>query len=173
MLETTSAWYNSDASSYCYGIYEIASSLIFFPEPILKYVEDGESKSLSLNDRSRVHQIYFGRRLYRPHKTDLRISSIVFFLKWLTRNDISWKFEDYCDLTILTLKDRYRVKMLYSYCVSISDLYNTSLSSVDCVVNLHNWNNGPSSRDARRYARSLGIKIYNQNQFFAFCHKKL
>ena len=26
MLETTSAWYNSDASSYCYGIYEIASS---------------------------------------------------------------------------------------------------------------------------------------------------
>ena len=26
MLKTTSALYNSDASSYCYGIYEIASS---------------------------------------------------------------------------------------------------------------------------------------------------
>ena len=149
------------------------TSLIFFPKPMLKYVENGELKSLSLNDRSRVQQIYFGRRLYRPHKTDLRIDNMVFFLEWLTRNDISWKFEDYCDLTILTLKNRYRIKMFYSYCLSTNDLHNTSLSSVDCVVNLHNWNNGPSSRDARRYARSLGIKIYNQNQFFAFCHKKL
>ena len=149
------------------------ASLSFFPEPMLKYVENGESKSLSLNDRSRVQQIYFGRRLYQPHKTDLRIDKMVFLLHWLTRNDISWKFEDYCDLTILTLKDRYRVKMLYSYCVSISDLYNTSLGSVDCVVNFHNWNNGPSSRDAIEYARSFGIKIFNQNQFFVFCHKKV
>ena len=149
------------------------TSLRFFPKPMLKYVENGESKSLSLNDRSRVQQIYFGRRLYHPHKTDLRIDKMVFLLEWLTRNDISWKFEDYCDLTILTLKNRYRIKMFYSYCLSTNDLHNTSLSSVDCVVNLHNWNNGPSSTEAIEYARSLGIKIYNQNQFFVFCHKKV
>ena len=147
--------------------------LNFFPEPALEYIENGEPKYLSLNDRSRVQQIYFGRKLYRPHKTDLRLGSIVFVLEWLTRNEIDWEFEDYCDLTTLTLNGKYKVKMFYSYCLSLSDLLNTSLNLVSCVVNLHNWNGGPSSDKAIEHVESLGIKIYNQNRFFVFCHNKV
>ena len=149
------------------------TDLNFFPEPTLKYIEDGEPKCLSLNDTSRVQQIFFSRRLYYPRKTELRLGSMMFFLDWFTKNGIEWKFEDYCDLTTLTLKDTYRVKMFYSYCLSISDLHNTALNSVGHVVNLHSWNNGPSSNKAMEYACSLGIKIYNQNQFFTFCHNNV
>ena len=59
--------------------------LNFSPEPTLKYIENGEPKCLSLNDRSRVHQIFFSRNLYRPRTTELRLESIMFFLRWLTK----------------------------------------------------------------------------------------
>ena len=91
----------------------------------------------------------------------------------MTNNDIEWHFENYQDLTTVTLKERYRVKMFYSYCLSVSDLQGTTLRSVDSVVNLHMWNDGPVSESAKTYARALGIETYNQNQFFAYCHRKL
>ena len=40
MLKTTSAWYNSDASSYCYGIYEIASSSVLSPTELANLMRD-------------------------------------------------------------------------------------------------------------------------------------
>ena len=147
--------------------------LEFFPDPTLVYRESGELQKLHLNDRGRVQQIFFSRRLYMPHKTELRLESLVFFLDWLTRNKIKWEFEDYCDLTTLILQVKYRVKMFYSYCLSVSDLQKTTLSPGDYVVNLHMWNEGPSSSPAIKYAKSIGSVIYNQNQFFAFCHRKI
>ena len=173
------------------------TSLSFFPKPMLKYVENGKSKSLSLNDRSRVLQITADRKLYWPHKTDLSIDSMVCFLLWLQKNNISWTFEDYCDLTILTLKGRYRVKMFYSYCLSKHEVNNTlldtakialekqsyclskhkenntPLTSVDYLVNLFDWPNGPVSDAAKEHARFFGVEIYNQKQFFEFWQEKM
>lgn len=148
-------------------------ALEFFPAPTLIYRENGKLQKLHLNDRSRVQQIFFSRHLYRPHKTELRLEPLVFFLDWLTRNKIEWEFEDYCDLTTLILKAKYRVKMFYSYCLSVSDLQKATLSPGDYVVNLHMWNDGPSSSAAIEYAKGIGGVIYNQNQFFAFCHRKI
>ena len=147
--------------------------LDLLPEPTLKYLADGETKCLSLKDRSNVQQIYFNRQLYVPKKTALRLESMLFFLGWLTNNGIEWTFNDYSDLTTLTLKGKYRVKLFYSYCLSISDLQNKSLNPGDHIVNLHNWNDGPTSDDAMEFAHTLDIKIYNQNEFFAFCHREI
>ena len=90
----------------------------------------------------------------------------MFFLGWLTRNRIEWEFEDYCDLTTLILKDEYRVKMFYSYCLSINDLQNTTLIPGDHVVNLHNWNNGPSSNEADRICAFFRYKKYTTKTNF-------
>ena len=144
-----------------------------FPEPTLKYFEDGERRCLSLYDGSRVRQIYFNRRLYHPHKTDLRLTSMIFFLNWFTKNGIEWKFEDDCDLTTVILLGKHRVKMFYSYFLSADDVLNTDLSPGDHVVNLHIWNKAHSSNDAIEYVDSLDIKIFHQNQFFVYCLKNI
>lgn len=144
--------------------------LKFFPEPGITYAEDTKLIYLSLNDVSRVRQIYFNRYLYHPRKTELTLKSLMFFLEWLIENGIEWEFENYSDLTTLILNNKHRVKIFYIYCLSLNDLQKTSLRSGDHVVNLHMWNGGPLSTEAMKYASSLGVKIYNQNEFFVFCH---
>ena len=158
---------------FYYLLYKRFIDLEFFPEPVLTYRGDGKHRKLYLNDRSRAQQIFFSHRLYRPHKTNLRLESLVFFLDWLTRNEVGWKFEDYCNLTMLVLKARHRINLFYSYCLSVSDLQNTALSPGDYAINLHMWNDGPSSPEATKYAKSMDVTIYNQNQFFAFCHRNI
>ena len=97
-------------------------ALDFFPEPTLTIKENGENKTLSLNDRSRMNQIYFSRKLYQPRKTDVPFNTLMFYLSWFSRNKIDCVIEDIHDLTTLTINGTHRVKLLYSYMVSINDV---------------------------------------------------
>ena len=149
-------------------------SLQLEPEQLLKYEEEGITCTLDLRDLPRVEQIFWTGQFYRPRTTALRLESLVFLLEWLQRNGIGYQFQDYAKLTEIILNNRYRVKLFYIYCLSVSDLHEISFDPGSILINLHNWNGmNCISGEARGYAGEIGVKLFSQNDFFVFAHKEI
>ena len=144
------------------------------PNQVVRYKDGkGKQQEIDLSDRPRVQQIYWTRRYYRSQTTNLRLDGLVFTLKWLADRDIHYDFKSPSDLTEITLNGNYKVFLCYEYCVSRAVLYKAPVSKDSLVVNLHNWNGGPFSKEAEEYATDIGATIMNQKEFFVFCHKNL
>lgn len=148
-------------------------SLILDSDPRLVYLDNGNEKTVRLDDRYRLQQIFWTGKFYRPNKTDLRTESLVFLISWLNANGIKYNFEDISDLTTLIVNDTQRVKLCYPYMLSLADVSGMTLHQGDIVVNLYNWNGGRISRDALAYASEIGVQLFTQNEFFIFAHKNL
>ena len=133
----------------------------------------GTTMVLNLNDRPRMQQVFWNGRFYQPKSTNLRLESLVFFTQWLRRNRIIYAIPDYNQITELLLNKKYRVKLCYEYCLSRSDLDDIALARGLIVVNLHNWNDGPVSSEASAFADKLGVRLFNQNEFFVFAHRRI
>ena len=139
------------------------------PRQVVRYIdENGGRKEIDLGDRPRVQQIYWTGRYYRPSTTNLRLDSLVFTLKWLADRNIDYEFRTPGDLTVVTLNDVFSVFLCYEYCVSRAVLHRAPISEGWLVVNLHNWNDGPFSKDAASYGANIGATIMNQNELFVF-----
>ena len=144
------------------------------PDQILTYRENGKVTDLNLKDRPKVQQIFWSGNFYHPATTDLRLGNLVFFLNWLYCQNVSYEFKDPRALTELIINGKYKVKLYYKYCLSISDLYEINVESELIVVNLHNWNDESCiSQDAHEHARQVGFKLFSQNKFFQFVHRKI
>ena len=144
------------------------------PNQSLRYIdEQGKRRKVDLNDRPRVQQIYWTGRYYRPQTTNLRLDDLVFTLEWLANRGIRYRWRSPGNLAEVTLNETHKVFFCYEYCVSRAVLFKASISSDWVVVNLHNWNGGPFSEEAAKYASDIGATIMSQNEFFVFCHKAL
>ena len=139
---------------------------------VLSYLGKNGVAELNLNNRPRVQQIYWTKRLYRPHTTDVRLDGLVFFLRWLRDRGIDYSFPNESRIVDLTI-GKYRVLLCYTYCLSVADLMDILENETDIVVNLHNWNDGPVSADAVRYAAEMKVELFSQREFFVFAHRKL
>ena len=148
-------------------------SLDLINEPHITYLDGGERVTLMIEDRPRVQQVFWNGRFFRPKTTDVRIKSLVFFMQWLSRTNIKYKFADMRKLTELTINDVYEIRLCYKYVLSRADLYTMQLEHCDIVVNLHQWNNAPISEDAQDYASQIGVRLFSQREFFVFAHKEL
>ena len=148
-------------------------SLMLVGEPRLIYLDNGQQQTLQLKDRYRLQQVFWTGGFYKPNTTELRTDTLIFFLKWLNRNNIRHRFEDISDLTVLMLNDTQRVKLCYPYVLSLSDLHLMTLSEGNIVVNLYNWNGGKISHDAETYASEIGVQLFTQDEFFKFARRKL
>ena len=142
-------------------------------EQTLVYIEDGKQIRLDLLDSPNMRQIYFSNRFYHPNNTEVRLQNVVFMLERLHRNGILCEFEDVRDLTELTLNGKHKVRLLYKYCLSISDLYELTIDDGLIVVNVHHWNGAPISQDAYDYGSQVGIQLFSQRDFFAFAQMNL
>ena len=120
-----------------------------------------------------MQQVFWNGRFYTPKSTNLRLESLVFFAQWLHRNHIDCEIKDYNEITRLRLNKNHTVKLCYEYCLSRSDLDEIELVEGLIVVNLHNWNDGPVSSEATAFADEVGVRLYNQNQFFIFAHRQI
>ena len=98
---------------------------------------------------------------------------MIFFLNWLDNNRITYKFDRTGELTELTIKGKYSIKLLYKYCVSIYDLQSIQMKKGLILVNLHGWNGGPYTSEAEKYATLVGARAFNQNKFFVFAHRNI
>ena len=143
------------------------------PDPVLFYV-DGEDNIfyLFLDDESRVRQIYWNCWSYRPKTTEVRLEDLTFFLQWMRKNSIHYEFPDPRYLTELTLNKETPLVVFYEYCLSVSKLQSLKVCDGLIVVNLHHWNGAPVSPEAKRYAESVGIKAFTQNEFFCVCSQE-
>ena len=139
----------------------------------LVFQENNKEAVLNLLDWPYVNQVYYKGRYYQPETTEVRLESLIFFLEWLSNNNINYVFDDVRNLTELTLNRRHRVKLCYAYCLSLSDLHEIQLEDGLIVVNLHNWNGAPVSSDAHKYASHVGVRLFSQNDFFIFAHKNI
>lgn len=142
-------------------------------DQVLTYWDGSEQVKLHLDDRPRVLQTYWNGRFYRPQTTNLRLDGLVFVLKWLHDRNIQLQFVSSGNLTEAILNKKYHVFFCYEYCVSRVNLYNAPTCRGLIVVNLHNWNDGPFSEDALRYASRLGIATMSQKEFFVFANRNL
>ena len=142
-------------------------------EKTLRYRENNEVVTLDLLDTPHINQVYYSGRYYRPNTTKVRLEGLIFFLNWLSNNNIGYVFDDVSNLTELTLNGIQRVKLCYAYCLSLSDLHQIGIEDGLIVVNLHNWNGAPISADAHKYASQMGARLFSQNNFFIFAHRNL
>ena len=148
-------------------------SLELDQEPCLTYLDNGEVVMLMLEDRPRVQQIFWNGHFFQPHSTDVRIGSLIFFARWLGKNNIRYEFTDMTNLTELILNGKHKIKLCYQYVLSISDVHMMTLKEGDIVVNLHNWNGAPTSKDAHEYASAVRARLFSQNDFFKFAHRDI
>ena len=147
--------------------------LQLIPEQILFYRENDNEIALDLTDLPRVRQILWTEKVYQPKRTELRFEDLIFFLNWLRTNDIPYKFGNITDLTCITLNNRFQVMLFYEYCLSVESLYGIEPADSLLAVNLHGWNGGPYSDQAFEYAKTLNMKLFNQNGFFAYAHRNI
>ena len=141
--------------------------------PVLVYRDRSTLAELRLTDRPRMHQIYFTRRLYTPQTTSLRLDGLIFVLRWLHERGVPFEFPDMRKLWRIRLADRYDVGLCYEYCLSVASLNGMLQEDLDIVVNLHNWNGGPVSKEASEQADACDVTLYNQQSFFAFVYREL
>ena len=142
-------------------------------EKTLRYRENNVVKTLDLLDRPRIYQVYYSGKYYRPETTKVRLEGLVFYLEWLSKNNIDYTFDDFRNLTEPTLNGKYKVKLCYAYCLSLSDLHQMKIEEGLLVVNLHTWNGAPITTEAHEYASQVGAKLFSQNDFFIFAHKNI
>lgn len=143
------------------------------PEQMLAYRNGDRTLILDLKDTPNVKQIYWTGRYYRPKSTELELGNLVFFLQWLSKNEIEYSFGDFSDLTRLTLQGKHVVKLCYKYCLSLSDVYEIEMEDDLMVINLYTWNGGCVTDDAREYGSTVGISLFTQKEFFAFAHRNI
>lgn len=146
------------------------------PTALIRYRDDtGSEAYLYLDDLPNVDQTYFTGRCYRhqTQTTNVRLDSLIFVAGWLHRQRAPWNIPDYQDLTTFVVNNTYRVKFLHEYTVSVEALSEIEITDNLIVVNLHNWNDGPYSEKAKRYATTYGFKAFNINGFFSFVHRLL
>ena len=141
-------------------------------DQVLTFLGKKGKVELSLTNRPRIQQIYWTRKLYRPHTTDVRLDGLVFFLRWLHGRGIEYSFPREDRLVELVIGN-HNVLLCYKYCLSVADLLDIVRTDTEIVVNLHNWNDGPVSAGAGHRASEMNIRLFNQNDFFVFAHRNL
>ncbi len=148
-------------------------SLELNDNPFLSYLDEGEKVTLMLEDYPRIQQIFWNGHFFKPRLTDVRLNNLIFFVQWLRTNNISYDFADMRDLTMLTLNSKHKIRLCYKYLLSVSDIQMMTLAQGDIVVNLHIWNGGPTTGEACEHANQIGVRLFNQNEFFTFAHRNI
>ena len=146
--------------------------LELIPEPILTYLEGGETVHLYLADRPRVQQMYWDWKCYQPQTTGVRLRSLIYVRDWLSKRRCTVQLRSNANLVDVVVSSplygRAHVFFCEKYCVSLEDIYQVPDHDGLIMVNLHGWNNGPFSPEAVQHAIDIGVRTMNQTQFFAF-----
>ena len=148
-------------------------SLELEPRQIVSYWERDRPVRLDLCNRPWVQQMYWTNGLYPRSGTEMRVRTVVFLLEWLTRNGIMYEFPEESVLTRIVVGGRQSVHLAYEYLFSVADLHRIKSEDGLVVVNMHHWNSGPFTDDAKTQARRIGLRLFNQEAFFSFALREL
>ena len=142
--------------------------LNLYKEPHLRIEKNNQIETIYLDDNPRVSQLIFSLGSESPSSTEMRLDNLKFFLNIFEKRRIHWSFDDISNLTIVTINGSIKVKLFYSYNLSLADLQSTDFSKIDYIANLHNWNDGPITSDAIEFAKSMSVKAMTSKEFQSF-----
>ncbi len=145
-------------------------SLSFFPDAILTYQVNKEIKKLNLKNYAKVQQLFFSQGCYFSKKTDLRLDGFCWILERISEAGKEWSFDDYSDLSLVTINDRIKIKFFYSYILSVEELTQGNIDA-DYITNLHTWNNAPIASDALELAESMNLEFIPNKVLVRFFYK--
>lgn len=139
--------------------------------PYLSLNKDNKSEKLYLKNTYRLRQLYSIHKCFR--KTEIRLESLCFILKWLKNNNIVYKFHDFPSLNTITIKSKTFL-FVYEYCLSCQNLERIAPNSGLNIINLHSFNgSGCISNDAYNLAENMQIKLFITSDFYRYVHKEL
>ena len=135
-------------------------------EPYIRYIEDGESQQLFLNDIPRLRQLYYNYKC--PMKVGVRFEGLHFALKYMKSRHISYSFIRYNNLREIVVNG-VKIVFIYEYCLSEAELLRLAPAENCVVVNLHNWNGGSCiSKQAYALADKMNITLLTKEAFYGF-----
>ena len=127
--------------------------------------ENGHVATLSIYDTPRAFQEYWNRRSY-PATMRIRLSDLIWLLKWMDRAGIAWSIPDPTNLTKVTVGSQ-TIIFIHEYVGGIAALTEISLPPGAIVVNTNEWGSGGYTGDAQNYAQGQGNRTMTRSEFFA------
>ena len=100
----------------------------------------------------------------------VRRNEIDFLLNWLTKNGISHTVPDPTNPTHVLANDRFNLKLIDRYTISVADMYELVLNPGDIVINVYVWNYGSYTTEAKNFADSIGCHLFTKQEFYRFAH---
>ncbi len=146
-------------------------SLSLIPDAVITYQENGHEKRLNLKDYTRVQQLFFSERCYSPSRTKLRLDSLCWILERISDAGKEWSFDNYSDLSLVTINNRTKIKFFYSYILSVAELTDKNTINANYIANLHNWNDAPIASDALKLANSMSLEFIPYNNLIKFFYR--
>ena len=113
----------------------------------------------------------FSRRFYWPQTTEVRLSDLVYILKWLEERGIGYCWDDIRRLTEIRVADLYNVTFCYKYSLSRADIVDLSNKTDMIIVNLYGWNNSDIDEQTVTRTSETGVHSLNQREFCEFMRR--
>lgn len=147
-------------------------SLELTPCQLMRYTKRGQVVEIDLSNRPRMQQLYFSHRFYRPQTTEVRLSDLVYILKWLDERGIGYCWDDISRLTEIRVADLYNVTFCYKYSLSRADIVDLSNKTDMIIVNLYGWNNSDIDEQTVTRTSESGVHSLNQREFCEFMRRR-
>ena len=135
-------------------------------DPYILMLENNKTVQVFLDDAPRLRQIYYNYKCFK--KTNVRLESLNFALKYIRNKKILFKFINDENLREISI-NHIKMIFVYEYCLGQVKLMEMSPEEDTVIVNLYSWN-GESciSRQAYERAEKMNVKLLTMDAFYEY-----
>lgn len=145
---------------------EFIDVILGIEKPYLQIKESGVPKKVYLTDTPRLRQMYFTYKSFR--KTNVRLDSLNFALKYIKSRRIKYEFLDSNNLRTIRINNTEMI-FVYEYCLSKAFLSQLTPPENSVVVNLYNWNGHLCiSKEAYEFSDEINVELLDRDAFFGY-----
>ena len=134
--------------------------------PYILMLENNKTAEIFLDDTPRLRQIYYNYECFE--KTDVRLKSLNFALKYIRTKKVPFKFINDENLREISI-NHTKMIFVYEYCLGQARLIEMLPEENTVIVNLHNWN-GESCISGQAYerAKKMNVKLLTMDAFYEY-----
>ena len=134
--------------------------------PCILMQENNKTVQVFLDDAPRLRQIYYNYKCFK--KTNVRLESLNFALKYIRNKKIPFKFINDENLREISI-NHIKMIFVYEYCLGQVKLMEMLPEEDTVIVNLHNWN-GESCISGQAYKRAekMNVKLLTMDAFYEY-----
>ena len=134
--------------------------------PCILMQENNKTVQVFFDDAPRLRQIYYNYKCFK--KTNVRLESLNFALKYIRNKKIPFKFINDENLREISI-NHIKMIFVYEYCLGQVKLMEMLPEEDTVIVNLHNWN-GESCISGQAYKRAekMNVKLLTMDAFYEY-----